>query len=487
MPATTAPSDHLNINELPSELLENILDYLPLSDRKRASLVCQLWCNLAMSQRAMKNVALRIGSDSLMYNAKLLQNSWRPYRVLQIYLTHRLSIENDDTNILAVLNKFGPTLEEFSLNASCTTNVMAKILWKLPQLRTLDIFICDWFKSVEKHHFPILQNLHTLRLINGGFGDLEIDIVQWAPNARNLQLNASIYTDEERWFHALDSYKPHLKSLNISYRTWHKIPLNRLTLPQLEKLEIDHYTYGDLLGLTNVFPTSAPVLTTIRLNFKITHQILHTISERWPHLQELMFILPDVSDNNMLRPLEEFKHLRKLHIQGFVTANILEQLKALPTVQEFVLSLEPTVDAIGLAYNLSLLLPNVQTLNISDIGQHGNEFLRGICEYFTSLRRLDVNNLAHNDEYNMDAFNRLGLLIHLEELSLQRMKIRLGALPPNNLRRLKLSRVVLLDMRISSNLANIFPKLQFLGITGILQRHIEPIRQQFVGCVIHCE
>ncbi|XP_055540603.1 uncharacterized protein LOC129727137 [Wyeomyia smithii] len=222
--------------------------------------------------------------------------------------------------------------------------------------------------------------------------------------------------------------------------------------------------------------------------------MLHTISQRWPQLQELMFHLPYVSDSNMLRLLGEFERLRKLHIQGFVAGYLYERLEPLPSVRELVLSLQWSVDTTGSAYNLSLFLPNVQALDISDIRKYGNEVLRGICENLTTLRHLDVNKLAHKNEYNMDAFNRFENLVHLEELSLRCMKIRLGALPRNNVRRLKLSHVELLDInrvehtwQIAPKMVDIFPELQFLEITGKLQRHIELIRQQFSACVIHCE
>lgn len=455
-----------------------------------------------MSPRAMRNIVLRLPRN---FSPQILQKSQRSYKVLKTGQSNKLRSTDQVIDILAALNKLGHTLEEFSFYSGCRPKDLEKILWNLPHLNTLEMVVSGC--HFEKLNFPVLENLHTLQLENRVYNDLQIDVVQMAPNVRHLRVNPSKFKNQEYWLQTFNGYESHLKSLKITQSMDRNIPLHQLSMPQLEKLEVKGNKCSEYrIELTEALPASAPMLSTIRLNFIITPQILNTIGQRWPNLQELMFIVPN-SDNNILRYLDKFKNLKvskhvnlcelsfnkktvfrqKLHIEDLLNASMLCGLEPLHSVREFVLSLHLHGDTTILAYRLSVLLPNIKSLEAHCFWLSSYDFLREICENLTALRHLEVDALICDNKRKNNAFVQLGNLVHLEELSLTVKQITLRTLLRNNVRRLKLKLVDRLDTNRLQHMADIFPRLQYLELANskIPDNGFKLVRDTFPGCVIH--
>lgn len=375
-----------NINDLPLEVLEHILSYLCLADRKDASLVCRLWEQLALSFRAMEAVKLLLKLN-LACPAKVLQQSWRPYRALEIDLNELRCSEFDLEIILTILDRLSDSLEILHLYAECSASQLKQIVSRTPKLKEIRVFLVESRddEMVSVQDYPVLPNLNSIQIVDNMLDVANFDLVQFAPNVCHLSLESAECHEKARWFRLLNTFGPRLKSLKVVNKTSIWNDAEELNFRQLETLEILEYNgeewSQDLLMKILV---GAPNLRSVSLNFRITRPVMEMLC--CLPLTKLKFYVTDRLGKGSFRCLERLTNLKVLHVKGYLSCSMLEECKPLASIKEFHL----TVDTFPIEHELvikrlSLLLPNLRTFRVSCNCSElrGNDFVRQICQSFT--------------------------------------------------------------------------------------------------------
>ncbi|XP_055533503.1 uncharacterized protein LOC129723351 [Wyeomyia smithii] len=374
-----------NINDLPLEVLEHILSYLCLADRKDAALVCRYWEQLALSYRAMEKVKLSLKMN-LEYSAQVLQQSWRPYRVLEIDLRELRCSEFDLEIILMILDRVSDSLEALHLYAECTASQLRQIVCRTPKLKELRVFLVksDDGDVIKTADFPVLPGLKSFQIVDNMLDVAEVDLIKFAPNLCHLSLESVECREKFRWSRVLQSVGPQLKSLKIVNKTNIWDCTDEFNFRQLKTLEIQEYNSEEWSeDMLKKILTGAPNLSSLSLNFQITRSLLEVIC--CLPLTNLKICVASKLGKSSFRCLEKLTNLKVLHVKGYLNCSMLADCKPLPSVREFHLTVDTfPIDHESIIKRLSLILPQLRTFRVScNCSQlRGNDFVRQICKSF---------------------------------------------------------------------------------------------------------
>lgn len=376
----------LNINDLPLEVLEHILSYLCLADRKDAALVSRLWEQLALSYRAMATIKLRLKLN-LEYPAKVLQQSSRPYRILEIDLNELRCSEFDLEAILMILDRLSDCLDVLHLYAECTASQLKQIVSRTPNLKEIRIFLIESFDEevIRAYDFPVLQDLNSFQLVDNMLDVTGFDLVRMAPNLCHLVLESMECRDQAHWLRVLRTFGPQLKSLEIVNKTDIWSYVTELNLRRLETLKISADN-GDEWSedVLKMFLTGAPNLKSLSVNFRITRSVLEMLC--CLPLTKLKFYATGKLGKSSFQCLEKLNNLKVLRIKGYMNCSMLTDCKPLPSVTDFYLTVDSfPIEHESIIKRLRLILPNLRTfrVNCSCNVIRENDFVRQICESFT--------------------------------------------------------------------------------------------------------
>ncbi|XP_065080611.1 uncharacterized protein LOC135703345 [Ochlerotatus camptorhynchus] len=472
-------SSSLHIDDLPAEAFEHILDFVPLSVRKVASLVCRRWCLQAFSHRYMGRAKLR------MINWKsddILQRSWRPYRNLEVNFGPQSCTDVDLELLVKVLRRFETRLESFTCSSALSPKQLRDAVLLMPNLKKIKMAVIDHDGKVAEP-LPILNELIEFKMENNIMDVSTVDVLRMMPNVRHLSANLGRCIDPERSFHVLRVYAPQLKSLEM-FALDNVVPIEKLDLRMLESLKLT----GKICNLDEMllqqFFAGVPLLKTGFLSIYMTRSVLAVIGQNCPQLTTLSFRVYTLNEK-LFRCLEGLQHLKVLHIYGHLVQYMLKDCKPLHSVRTFSLDMyERPFDYEQCMTQLNRVLPNLIHLKVAS-WQLDNALVRQICTTFTKLRRLKVADIM---KLSAAGFDRLADIVNLEELTLSGMRLPIDSLPTSNLKRLKLENFRWLDRESLLQVGMLFPCLQYLELFWcelITWEDVAVARHALPNCIIH--
>ncbi|XP_062705942.1 uncharacterized protein LOC134287637 [Aedes albopictus] len=470
------------IQDLPEEVLEHIFSFLPLSNRKSASLVCAKWERLAFYRRFLRKVVLRIQLEfTCQVQVQFLRRSKRRYRNVLVFLhTHGCS-EFCFQNILAILELFGADVESLQCMGHLNTNQLCMVLSLLPKLQHLIVRLnFDDEYVYPGFEIPPLKPLEEFAL---QIENLDVSHVN------QLDIILSEPAEGRNFLPVLRRLAPQLKNLYF-YSTDYFIPLEQIQFPEAEVLNIG----GNLCDTDNdwvlrTFFAGFKLLKEVRLDFIIKEIVLDVIVEACPAIELLKFKSPRF---NVIpfRSLGRLKYLRTLGL-GEVNDVPDISLKCSPMVSVKSLSLVISNCEESSIERLRHLLPNVIDMSVTLKGDYTiDRGLRHICQNFRGLQRLKVSDKSTRFLKPCISLLELEHLDRLEELILKNIRTRIVNMPPNpHLKRFVLKSLCWLFDRDMLELARQFPNLRCFEHGRNVQlssQAIDVLKSQLVNCAVHC-
>ncbi|XP_065088062.1 uncharacterized protein LOC135709604 [Ochlerotatus camptorhynchus] len=486
----------LHINNLPDGILRDILDYLPLDDRKSASLVCRLWDQEVFSTRLLTTVRLRVSCIMMNHKEKsleVLQNSCRSYRNLLISLCGSGACSDIQfAFIVDVLDKFGSTVEGFTMIRGCSSVQLRDFVTRMPNLKHLTTYVTEADnRSTERLEFPVLTKLFDFDVeINSDdvFKRGQFAVQQMAPNVELLSLTFDKCDDPEWVFKVLKGYAGQLRSVDI-FTPHNRIPIDELQFRRLQVLKLRGraYSYGDA-KLRKLFH-GLPLLREAYLDFVISRSMLEIICKNCPQLMTLD-IRTESLEERSFQCFEELTNLQVI-IVNYLRLNLMEDCRPVMSVQKFHLHTDETyLTDESYIEQFHKVFPNLQSIKVYFRGFRtkiiDQLLVRQICRKFIHLKKLTLSG-----EFCLSAtikgFELPGDLGNVKELTLIRANLCISPLSKNSVKRLKLESLDPISFNVF-RIEEVFPKLRYLEIRSC--RQITPdvitdIRRSVPDCVVH--
>lgn len=308
--ASSDCDDH--INKLPDGILPEIFSYLPLTDRKTASLVCRLWGQEAFSARVLADVEFVLTYLNQATVLELLRNSTRLYRNVIVYEMFTDSFKL----VVGFLDKFGTTIEGFNLNDSEAKPAQLKAYADMmPNLKRLTTFMTKMEKIPnEPLVFPVLSWLHEVHVrfwTDEALNRYQFDVLRMAPNLQRLHLASTDSNGNVRMFEVLKGCSNQLKSLKLCIFSI-EYPRCKLRFDNLEVFKL-RGQIDDVDRLLQLFQGLSE-LKVLHLNVMIKKSELETICNRCTKL-EIMNIETDMLENGSLIYLCNLPNLQVIMIK----------------------------------------------------------------------------------------------------------------------------------------------------------------------------
>ncbi|XP_021694369.1 uncharacterized protein LOC110674472 [Aedes aegypti] len=482
-----------HINELPVETIDHIMSYLPLADRKSASLVCHRWSEQAFTYRYLASVRLRLKEQSLEDKrviVEALQASWRMYRNVMVDFGNT---GIDLVLILVILNKFGEWIEVFGSQTSFTSWQLKEMLKRLPKIRRLVVNVINERESyVTPEEFPVLESLVDFRSTDAIFEIPGMNAYRMMPSLRNLSLCFQRYVTGNT-FIALSSVSSQLKMLEV-FADFSRAPIELLDLRQLEILKLwgtNFFIHNE--ALRQLF-MRVPMLSVLFLHVRMSTSLLQVICDNCPQLTSFGFIA-DRMEHRALFALHKLTNLKILLIDGCLKYHMIDGCRPLPKVETFCIYWHKKhIDLERFVKQLHYMLPNVKTFKV--IGTRSKEMdhllMHHIGKMFTKIIKLTIADFEFPPEDLIldDGFDWIGDLVNVEQLTLSGIPLRkIGCQRGcSKVTRLRLENF---DYLLGENLlhvAEIFPNLRFLKIyrcTLITAKDVESLQEVMPNCVIN--
>ncbi|XP_062541931.1 uncharacterized protein LOC134209926 [Armigeres subalbatus] len=491
-PIPLSRSTRTYIDDLPVEIMDRIMSYLPLADRKSASLVCYRWSELAFSFCYLANVRLRLKEQEMMMKLKIvdvLQNSWRSYRNVALDFGNS---GVDVVLILVILSKFSKSIEVFGTQPLFTPWQLKEMLQRMPKLKQLTVnVISEGECYVKPHEFPVMEDLLDIRTTDAIFDIPDMNALKLMPSVQNL----SVYFQRNvtaNAFTALCSVSPQLKTLEV-FADFSRSPIELLNLQQLDTLKLwgtNAFINND--SLKQLF-MGIPLLSVLFLHVRMTTSLLEVICSHCPRLTSFGFIA-DRMDQMSLCALHKLKNLKILLIDGCLKYYMIHGCKPLPTVDTFCMYWHKKhIDLERFVKQLHYMLPNVRILKV--IGtrskQMDNPLIHHIGRLFTKVKKLTVADFVFPREIRSpdECFDWVANLGNVEQLILSTMRLKnIDCLRGSDkVRKLKLEHLNYLPGNSLVLLASLFPRLKSLKINRcalITAKDIKTVQRMMPKCTM---
>ncbi|XP_029732148.1 uncharacterized protein LOC109408813 [Aedes albopictus] len=359
-----ASSDcHLHINSLSNYVLREIFSYLPLKDRKTAALVCRLWEQEAFSVPLLANVQLCINfKNHREAIQEVMQNCARCYRNVAVWYMYPDSF----TTIVGILDKFGTTIERFTMNDRCTAAQLKELAERMPNLKrmTTGVIVMQDLPN-EPLEFPVLSRLHDVGVRFWQDDVLEsdqFDVLRMAPNMQRLSISSHAYSKNVRVFEVLERCSNQLRSLYL-YMCCDVFPSKELRFEKLAVLKLRLQPYNNNgYRLYQLFQ-GLKELKAVHLGFIITKSTLAAICHSCPKL-ETLDIRTDGFEGGALKCLHNLPNLQIFKTNRLCLSS-LEPYKPFNSVRELQFHVDDSYfNDEDYAANLYEVFPNVCSMKI---------------------------------------------------------------------------------------------------------------------------
>ncbi|XP_062711005.1 uncharacterized protein LOC115267150 [Aedes albopictus] len=315
-------SPTLSLNDLPVEVLEHIFSYLPLSDRKAVSLVCQVWNEIVFSRRFMKSVALNVIMDWEQSQVHYLRASTRRYRRVFVFLGPETCCEFDFTVIIEILDLFGNDLESFHCMSGFTEEQLWKVMIRAPNLQQLIVGV-DAESLKHERSFPVLGRLQDLGSLVNVLQIRGLDM----PKLTQLSANFTTASDALGSIDLLRRLTPQLRNLELFSMEYY-FSIDELRCPKVEVLKLAGQICAGNDRAVRSFFGGFQCLRDVRLEFNVTDRILDAITQTCPRIENLHF-KSDLLSSDTFQLLERLKSLKTLSIMGSIDFRIALECKPL--------------------------------------------------------------------------------------------------------------------------------------------------------------
>ncbi|KXJ71494.1 hypothetical protein RP20_CCG020393 [Aedes albopictus] len=478
-------SPTLSLNDLPVEILEQIFSYLPLSDRKAVSLVCQAWNEIVFSRRFMKSVALNVIMDWEQSQVHYLRASTRRYRRVFIFLGPETCCEFDFTVIIEILDLFGNDLESFHCMSGFTEEQLWKVIIRAPNLQQLIVGV-DAESLKHERSFPVLGRLQDLGSLVNVLQIRGLDM----PKLTQLSANFTTASDALGSIDLLRRLTPQLRNLELFSMEYY-FSIDELRCPKVEVLKLaGQICAGSDLAVRSFFG-GFQCLKDVRLEFNVTDRILDVITQTCPRIENLHF-KSDLLSSDTFQLLERLKSLKTLSIMGSIDFRIALECKPLVSVKRFRLQLVILDDGTRIFGGFKKMLPNVNDISVKLVTHVQPErALVHVCRSFPHIRRLTIADATTRIRMlSCTTFQNLRNLYRLEELTLKSIHVPVAFMHRNKcLKRLKIKYFHWLTDGDLIMLADLYPNLKYLELSWCRKvsiRGVEEFRARLPDCVVHC-
>nr|XP_029709554.1 uncharacterized protein LOC109419899 [Aedes albopictus] len=443
--------------EFPTEVLDQVLTYLTLCDRKSVSLVCQSWSEIAFSSHSMKSVILSIDSIWDQSIVDCFRNSTRRYKNVMIFAW-------DFDLIIEILDLCGGGLECFESSTRFTEEQLWNVIIRVPNIRELIVTVDESFLKYDRS-VPVSRCLHSSSNVlpellqldtNPTTSQYAIKLVD-VPRACELPSEAYYFSVEELRF-------PKLQVLKLT--NWDTVTENDKAL----RLFFDVFS----------------ALKDVELDFFVNNRLLDVLTQTCSGIENLDFQI-EYPNSDTFQLLEHLKKLKNLSIHAFKYCQIPLKGKPLFSVKRFCFNLVMENNEAKMFQGFRQLLPNVEDLVIK-LERNFSPFYA--CQCFSQLKRLTVvDDFSRRHIYSANFFQNFGNLGQLEELKLDSIYVQLECMPPiRHLKRLKLKHMWLTDEDMP-RLAELYPELRYLELfwcEEVSPRGVEEFRSRMPDCVVEC-
>ncbi|XP_062540209.1 uncharacterized protein LOC134208162 [Armigeres subalbatus] len=440
----------------PLELLDRIFAYLPLSDRKTASLVCRAWNELAFN-RYLSNVVLNVTFDRQLVMRKYSSMVLRQYR--HVSFSHC----NYDM-LIDFLDMFGTYLETFHSRGCLIEEQLSKVITRTPNLRHIAVNLTDSMRTDPGLIFPAVDHL------------------------TQLSAHFDNCSGAAEWVKLLRQLAPQLTHLELT-ATNNVIPIEELRFPKVEVLKLGGHVCVTWDSKLQKFFSSFKLLKDVKLEFNISQAVLDVLTGGNPGIEMLHFSY-DVLYPDSLRLLSRLKQLRALSFFGSNDFRISPECPPLPSVKRLCLEIYSLNSKTSVFRSFRQLLPNVIDMSVKMGALSRPEcILEPVCSGFTLLERLTISSSSLEIDSNV-LFDALRHLDRLEDLTFRCTETTQEFMPPNKkLKRLKFESCHWLTDDCLPVLLEMCSSLKYLELKscrGITSKAWEKIKVhcRVVNCII---
>nr|XP_019530688.2 uncharacterized protein LOC109402455 [Aedes albopictus] len=396
------------IQDLPDEMLEQILLFLSLDDRRSALQVSRRWSTLKpfdwSTVQLVVDFARNTGQEGN-YHRTLLASS-RQYRHLVFYFGY----DSEKYELLVdILRHFCRKVETLKLIPNNFVPVklalFADITKLCSNLRHLHIDACNFDYSRGELEFHPMDKLEELYLENNLLS-LIPSMKDITPNITRLHMQISYYSEEARLF--LRYFSSQLVELEIWFLSEdYFLTVCEMQFPRLEKLNFYCVDLEILPGaseleveLIDLFFHQLPLLKEVTLRCNIDDRVIQNLCRSCVHIQFLCLSL-DYFLQDSFRAICELKNLQHLRIEEAAVNVPIDSY--IPTKSLQKLSLYSTRIVHQGKFNtfVQCAFPSLAVMEMLHLTSRTNEGrffeLHGtICSKIPSLQRLVLSEPAAN-------------------------------------------------------------------------------------------
>ncbi|XP_060644393.2 uncharacterized protein [Anolis sagrei] len=412
-------------SRLPVEIIAYILSFLPIPDRKEASLVNRIWYSAAQESLRQENLLYNIpASSASLSTIKSLAHR----HVGNVKMTNLDGSATSRDVVRHVASYLGPHLLSLCLHGSSLTETsFEELLLACPCLTTLDLsgcnslFMSGTLLSKEESYLKAQEALVNLQQLNLSglryLSDISFNrLTNWSPRLAKLSLARCHITFEFDTYHGSTNYN---SSALLSFRNLLQFLRKRASsmktldlsgtnissqamksLAQVENLHLEGMVLQACHDLTNetvsILCQHQPHITTLDLSgcSELSDQAILTVCSRLPGLRCLCLgKLPRVTEGGFQK-ISQLKHLQKLDVSECSLVSCGELAKALSTAKgrpklvslnAAFCSLLQESSILSLAETLS---KSLRVLDLSSCVSLGNRSIQAIASHLLLLRVL---------------------------------------------------------------------------------------------------
>lgn len=402
-------ANQITIQDLPDEVLEQILSYLELEDCKSALRVCQRWSALKPfnwpSVQLVVDFGKNAGKEAECHQTLLACN--RRYKHLVFYFGY--DFEKYDL-FVDILSHFSRSVESLKLMPNTFIPIKLKFFAQIAalcsNLKHLHIDACNFDYSRFDLEFAPMNNLEELYLENNLLS-LIPNMQDITPNISRLHMQISYYSQESRTF--LRHCSPRLLELEIWFLSEdYFLTVCSMHFPLLEKLNfycVDLCVFeleeNDETGPIDRFFQRLPRLREVTLRCNMIDPVIARLCQSCRNLEFLCLSMEEFHEESF-RAICHLKQLKRLRIED-ASISVPEDLNCPPLKSLRVLSLYTTRIEEQDKFNRFLLhvfpcLTVLEMLHLCSRVSQGRTFElhARICNSLSALQRLVVTEPAGN-------------------------------------------------------------------------------------------